>query len=84
MKTSSADALADVVLKNAKTAEQFSGLDRGLVVKLIERIKPGYGTGCLSKSGFDVEMNIATTYGLVKQAITFQEFGSTAYAGECP
>jgi len=29
-------------------------------------------------------MNIATTYGLVKQAITFQEFGSTAYAGECP
>jgi hypothetical protein len=29
-------------------------------------------------------MNIATTYGLVKQAITFGEFGSTAYAGECP
>jgi len=84
MKTSTPEALADVVLKNAKTAEQFAGLDRALVVKLIERIKPGYGTGCLSKSGFDVEMNIATTYGLVKQAITFQEFASTAYAGECP
>ncbi|TMF53555.1 MAG: hypothetical protein E6I19_13355 [Chloroflexi bacterium] len=81
---STADALADTVLKNAKTAEQFAGLDRPLVVKLIERIKPGYGTGCLSKSGFDVEMNIAVTYQLTKQAITFAEFGDTRYAGECP
>jgi NitT/TauT family transport system substrate-binding protein len=84
IKTSTAENLADVILKNPKTAEQFSGLDRALVVRLVERIKPGYGTGCLSKSGFDVEMNIATTYGLVKQAITFQEFGNTTYAGECP
>ena len=51
---------------------------------LIARIKPGYGTGCLSKSGFDVEMNIAVTYQLVKQAITFQDFANTTYAGECP
>jgi len=84
IKSSTPDALADVILKNPKTAEQFSGLDRTLVVKLIERIKPGYGTGCLSKSGFDVEMNIATTYQLVKQPITFQEFANTTYAGECP
>lgn len=84
IKANSAATLADVILNNKKTAEQFSGLERALVVKLIERIKPGYGTGCLSKSGFDVEMNIAVTYQLVKQAITFQDFASTAYAGECP
>jgi len=84
IKTSAASALADVILGNSKTAEQFAGLDKALVVKLIERIKPGYGSGCLSKSGFDVEMNIAVTYQLVKQPITFQEFGNTTYAGECP
>lgn len=33
IKASTADALADTVLKNAKTAEQFAGLDRPLVVK---------------------------------------------------
>lgn len=84
IKSSTPDALADLVLKNPKTAEQFSGLDRAVLVKLIERIKPGYGTGCLSKSGFDVEMNIAVTYQLVKQPITFQEFANSTYAGECP
>ena len=84
IKTSTPDALADLILKNPKTAEQFGGLDRALVSKLIERIKPGYGTGCLSKSGFDVEMNIAVTYQLVKQPITFQEFANTTFAGECP
>jgi NitT/TauT family transport system substrate-binding protein len=84
IKASNAETLADTILKNAKTAEQFSGLDRAIVVKLIDRIKPGYGTGCLSKSGFDVEMNIAVTYGLTKQAITFAEFGDSRFAGECP
>lgn len=84
IKASSPATLADVILGNKKTAEQFSGLDKALVVKLIERIKPGYGSGCLSKSGFDVEMNIAVTYQLVKQPITFQEFANTTYAGECP
>ena len=84
MKSSTPSALADVILGNQKTAEQFSGLEKPLVTKLIERIKPGYGSGCLSKSGFDVEMTIATTYQLVKQPITFQEFADTRYAGECP
>jgi NitT/TauT family transport system substrate-binding protein len=84
IKASSPSTLADIILNNKKTAEQFSGMEKPLVVKLIERIKPGYGTGCLSKSGFDVEMNIAVTYQLVKQAITFQEFANTTYAGECP
>jgi NitT/TauT family transport system substrate-binding protein len=84
IRSSTADTLADTILKNAKTAEQFAGLDRPIVVKLIDRIKSGYGTGCLSKSGFEVEMNIAVTYQLVKQAISFSEFGDSRYASECP
>ena len=84
IRSSSADMLAGTILGNAKTAEQFQGLDRLLVVKLIDRIRSGYGTGCLSKSGFDVEMNLAVTYQLVKQPITFNEFADTTWAGDCP
>ena len=84
IRSSTADTLAGVILGNPKAAEQFQGLDRATVVKLIDRIKSGYGTGCLSKSGFDVEMNLAVTYQLVKQPITFADFGDTQFAGECP
>lgn len=84
IRASSAEVLADTILKNPKTAEQFAGLDRPTVVKLIDRIRGGYGTGCLSRSGFKVEMDLAVTYGLVKQAITFEEFGDTTFAGACP
>lgn len=83
IRTSTAPALADVVLGNPKTAEQFSGLDKTLVTKLIERIKPGYGDGCLSRSGFKAEMDLAVTYQLVKQAITFEEYTDASFAGAC-
>lgn len=84
VRTRSSGEIADVVLKNPKTAEQFKGLDRALVVKIFDRIKSGFGTGCLSRSGFDVEMKLAVEYKLVKQAITFEEFADTSFAGECP
>ncbi len=83
IRSSTPAALADLVLGNAKTAEQFSGLDKAVVTKLIERIKPGYGDGCLSRSGFKAEMDLAVTYQLVKQAITFEEFGDASFAGAC-
>ncbi|HVR89301.1 MAG TPA: ABC transporter substrate-binding protein [Candidatus Limnocylindria bacterium] len=81
---SSPATLADVVLGNTKTAEQFTGLDKALVTKMIERIKPGYGNGCLSRSEFDVEMKLSLEYQLVKQAITFEDFADTSFAGACP
>jgi NitT/TauT family transport system substrate-binding protein len=84
IRTRSSGEIADVVLKNPKTAEQFKGLDRALVVKIFDRIKSGFGDGCLSRSGFNVEMRLALDYKLVKQAITFEEFTEARFAGECP
>ncbi len=84
IRSNSAAAIADVVLGNAKAAEQFKGLDRALVVKIFERLKGGFGTGCLSKSGFEAEMKVAVDYGLVKQAINYADYGDTRWAGECP
>jgi ABC-type nitrate/sulfonate/bicarbonate transport system substrate-binding protein len=76
--------IAAAVLKNPQTAEQFQGLDRSLVVKILDRIKPGFGDGCLSRSGFDVEMKLAAEYKIVKRSITFEEFADTSVAGACP
>jgi len=83
IRSHSSAEIADVVLRNSKTAELFTGLDRALVIKMFDRIKPGFGTGCLSRSGFDVEMKLAVEYQLVRRAITFEEFADTRFAGEC-
>jgi NitT/TauT family transport system substrate-binding protein len=83
IRRSSPDAIADVVLKNPKTAPQFEGLDRALVIKMFDRIKPGFKTGCLSKAGFKAEMDLSVKYKLVKAPITYEEFGDTKYAGSC-
>ncbi len=84
IRSRSTGELADMVLRNPKTAELFSGLDRALVIKIFDRIKAGFGTGCLSRSGFDVEMKLALEYQLTRRAITFEEFADTRFAGECP
>jgi NitT/TauT family transport system substrate-binding protein len=84
IRTHSSREIVSLVLKNPKTAEQFEGLDQALLVKIFDRIKPGFGNGCLSRSGFDTEMKLAVDYKLVKQAITFEEFADTRLATVCP
>ncbi len=76
--------LADAVMKTPMTEATFKGLDRRLVVEMFHRIKPGFGTGCLSRTGFEVEMKLAVDYKLVKRPITFEEFADTKFAGACP
>ena len=83
IRTHASRDVADLVLKNPKTAEQFQGLDRGLVTKILDRIKGGFGDGCLSRSGFDVEMNLAVEYKVVKRAISFDEFADPSFVGAC-
>jgi len=78
-----AQEILDVVLRSPKGRQVFSGLERELSVKMIDRIKPGFGTGCLSKRGFDVEMKIAVDYGVVRRPISFEEFAEARFAGRC-
>jgi NitT/TauT family transport system substrate-binding protein len=83
LRTKTSSEIADVLLKNPKTAEQFQGLDKSLVVTAIDRLKPGFGDGCLSKAGFDAEMKLSVDYKLTTKAITFEEFGDPTFAGVC-
>ncbi len=84
VRTHPSSELASIVLRNPKTAEQFEGLDPALLVKIFDRIKGGFGNGCLSRSGFETEMKLAVDYKLVKQPITFEEFADTRFATACP
>jgi len=84
IRNSSAGQIADVVLSDAKVAEQFKGLGHPLVVEILERIKPGFGNGCLSRAGFETEMKLALEYKIVKRAVTFEEFADESFAGACP
>ena len=79
----SASAIADLIMGNTASAAQFQGFDKSLVTKVIDHIKSGFGTGCISKSGFDTEMKIATDYKLVSAPITFDQFADTTFAGAC-
>lgn len=76
-------AIADTVLNNPKVAEQFKGLSRSLVIAMIDRIKSGFGDGCLSRAGFDTEMKLAMEFSIVKKEITFDEFADPQFSSVC-
>jgi NitT/TauT family transport system substrate-binding protein len=84
IRKNSSGVIADLVLKNKTTAEQFEGIDRDLAIKIFDRIKPGFRTGCLSKSGFQAEMDLSTKYKLVRAPISYEDFADTKFAGSCP
>ena len=84
IRANSASAIASLILGSPQAAQQFQGYDSALVTKVIDHIKSGFGTGCLSKAGFDAEMKIALDYKLVSGPITFEQFADPAFAGSCP
>ena len=83
IRANSASAIADLIMGNPTSAAQFQGFDRSLVTKVIDHIKSGFGTGCISKAGFDTELKISTDYKLVSGPITFEQFADTSFAGGC-
>jgi ABC-type nitrate/sulfonate/bicarbonate transport system substrate-binding protein len=83
IRTNDAATIAALALGNAKTRQQFEGLDERAATEIIDRIKAGFGTGCLSQDQFQVEMDISVKYGLVKAPIAFGEFADPTWAGVC-
>ncbi len=84
IRTHSPREIVDVLPKNPKTAQQFKGLSRDLAIKIVEKIKPGFEDGRLSRSGFETEMKLTVNFGLVKRAISFEEFADGSFTGIKP
>ncbi len=84
IKANSASSLADLILGNKTTAQQFSGFEKPLVTRVIEHIKTGFGSGCISKTGFDTELKISLDFKLISGPVTYEQFADTSFAGGCP
>lgn len=76
--------IVDLILASPKGAEQFKSVEPALFVKMVDKIKGGFGNGCLSRAGFQAEINVAVEFEMVRRPITFEEFADTRFAGACP
>lgn len=84
VRSTSPERLATELMDHPRTREYFTGLQRPFVVEMFRRIRGGFGTGCLSRRGFEAQMRLAVQYQVVRQPIPFEEFADTRWAGACP
>ena len=77
------EAIVDAVLSNPKSAESFSNLGRDVFVSIVEKAKPAFGSGCISKLGFESQMKRMVDYKVVPRSINFEEYANTTFAGSC-
>lgn len=84
VRSTSPERLATELMDHPRTREYFTGLQRPFVVEMFRKIRGGFGTGCLSRRGFEAQMRLAVQYQVVRQPITFEEFADTRWAGACP
>ncbi|MPZ89466.1 MAG: PhnD/SsuA/transferrin family substrate-binding protein [Nitriliruptorales bacterium] len=77
------DEIVQLVLGDSSTAELFEGLDEELVVEMIDRIRGGFGSGCLDREGYETELEILMRYEVVEEEVPFDEVADTRFAGEC-
>ncbi|MER3457216.1 MAG: hypothetical protein C4304_10180 [candidate division GAL15 bacterium] len=84
VRSTSPERLSAELMEHPRTGEYFTGLARPFVVEMMRKIRGGFGTGCLSRRGFEAQMRLALQYQVVRQPITFEEFADTRWAGACP
>lgn len=81
---SSEQEIANVVLQNSVTSQQFKGLSETDILGMLTKLKPGYSkTGCLSRRGFEVEMRLAQSSGVIETPLTFTDYADASFAGAC-
>ncbi len=80
----SPERLATELVEHPRTREYFAGLQRPFVVEMFRKIRGGWENGCLSRRGFEAEMQLAVQYQLVRQPISFEEFADARMGGGLP
>ncbi|MCS7235566.1 MAG: ABC transporter substrate-binding protein [Armatimonadota bacterium] len=79
-----ADETIQLVVGNPKTSQLLQGVSRELAVRMIHRIRRGYGTGCLSPAGYRAELRRMIDTGVLPQPVSFEEATDARWAGVCP
>jgi ABC-type nitrate/sulfonate/bicarbonate transport system substrate-binding protein len=83
IRSHSSEEIVRLVSGNPKTNPLFQGVPPELAVKMVNRIRHGYGTGCLSRSGYEVELRRMMDTGVVKQPVSFEDALEPRWAGLC-
>ena len=83
IRTHSDEELVRLVLSNSKSGQLFQGIEPELAARMIRRIRSGYGTGCLSRSAYEVELRRMLETGLLKEAVSFEEATEPRWVGVC-
>ncbi|MDR7415532.1 MAG: ABC transporter substrate-binding protein [Armatimonadota bacterium] len=83
IRSHSSQEIVQLVVRDPKTAQLFQGVAPELAVKMINRIRHGYGTGCLSRTGYEAELRRMMDTGVIKQPVPFEEALEPRWAGVC-
>ncbi len=73
--------LAGLILNNPDTASKVGNIDLQTLTSVIEKIKDGFSSGALSRTGYNNEMNLYITAGVLKKEIPFDESVDWRFAG---
>lgn len=83
LRSHSPEEIVDLVAGNAKTAQLLRGIPRELAVRMVGRIRQGFGTGCLSPTGYEAELRRMMDTGVLRQRVAFEEATEVRWAGVC-
>lgn len=83
IRSHSSAEIVRLLTANPKTNALFQGVPLDLAVKMVDRIRHGYGTGCLSRGGYEVELRRMMDTGVIKQPVPFEEALEPRWAGIC-
>ncbi|MDR7440231.1 MAG: ABC transporter substrate-binding protein [Armatimonadota bacterium] len=83
IRSHSSEEIVRLVTGNPKTAQLFQGVPPDLAVRMVGRIRYGYGTGCLSRTGYEAELRRMMDTGVLKQPVSFEEALEPRWAGRC-
>ncbi len=83
IRSHSSREVVELVMGNSKTAQLFQGVPGELAVRMVSRIRHGYGTGCLSRAGYEAELRRMLETGVIRQPVPFEEALEPRWAGLC-
>lgn len=83
IRSHSSAEIVRLLTANPKTNALFQGVPLELAVKMVNRIRHGHGTGCLSRGGYEIELRRMMDTGVIKQPVPFEEALEPRWAGIC-
>jgi len=84
LRSHGAEEVVALVAGNPKTSQLLQGVPRELAVRMVNRVRRGFGTGCLSPAGYQAELRRMMETGVLRQPVSFEEATDARWAGVCP